>query len=282
MLFLPINKTLLCTGLFLATIFLAVPRAKAQSSDYLNIQALLDDVQKKHQYVSLKLYGYTFTLRRIEQQLDNKGRVKKETVKVFQVFPVHHAMPVMVLLSENGKNLSSARLADEKARANNEWRKRKKASRKVAGQKEQGEMLSFFQTSEFSMSRTEKYKDRDIIVLSFKPRDNLKPSTDSEKFVSKLEGEVWVDALEKSVVKVDARLAENYKVGGVLSFFSFLKPGTSLVIENSRLSDELWVTTSVKFAPLQKVSFFAKGVPDVQIQELSEYKPFDKEADSLY
>jgi len=54
MLFLPINKTLLCTGLFLATIFLAVPRAKAQSSDYLNIQALLDDVQKKHQYVSLK------------------------------------------------------------------------------------------------------------------------------------------------------------------------------------------------------------------------------------
>lgn len=278
----PINKTLLHIGLSLSIIFLAGLHVKAQSSDYLNIQTLLDDVQKKHQDISSKLYGYTFILRRTDQQLDNRGRVKKETVKVFQVFPVPHVMPVMVLLSENGRNLSPTRLADEKARSNEEWRKRKKESQKIVGQKERGGLLAFFQTSEFSMSRTEKYKGRDIIVLSFKPRDKLKPSTDSEKFISKLEGEVWIDILDRAVVKLDARLAENYKVGGILSFFSFLKPGTSLVIENSRVSDELWVTTRVEFAPRQKTAFFTKGVPDVQIQELIEYKPFDKEADSLY
>src|SRR5829696_8217146 len=80
---LPINKTLLYIGLSLSIIFLAVTHAKAQSSDYLNIQVLLDDVQKKHRDISSKLYGYTFTLRRTEQQLDDRGRVKKETVKVF-------------------------------------------------------------------------------------------------------------------------------------------------------------------------------------------------------
>lgn len=279
---LPINKTLLHIGVSLSIIFFAGLVAQAQSSDYLNIQTLLDDVQKKHQDVSSKLYGYTFILRRTDQQLDDRGKVKKETVKVFQVFPVPHVMPVMVLLSENGKDLSPTRLADEKARANKEWRKRKKESQKIVGQKERGGMLAFFQTSEFSTSRTEKHKDRDIIVLSFKPRDNLKPSTDSEKFTSKLEGEVWIDILDRAIIKLDARLAKNYKVGGVFGFFSFLRPGTSLVIENSRVLDELWATTRVEFAPLQKVAFFTKGVRDIQIQELSDYKPFDKEADSLY
>jgi hypothetical protein len=166
MLFLLINKTLLHIGLSLSIIFLAGSHAKAQSSDYLNVQAILDEVRKKHQNVSSKLYGYTFTLRRTEQQLDDKGRVKKETVKVFQVFPLPHAMPVMVLLSENGKDLPPARLADEKARANNEWRKRKKESQKIVEQKGREGMLSFFQTSEFGMSRTEKYKDRDPISNS--------------------------------------------------------------------------------------------------------------------
>ena len=271
------------TGLLL--LFITTPAGvdvNVQLGDGPNLQTLLDQVRSKHQEMSARLRGYTYTLKRTEQELNDKGAVKREQVKVFQVYPTRRGGVVTVLLSEDGKELSPDRLSEEKARANREWQKQKKEAENNPDREGVPGVLSFFPTSEFSVIRSERHGDREVRVLSFKPRDDFKPSNDSEKFTAKLEGEVWIDVAEKVMVKLDARLAKSYRAGGIPGFFSALKPGTSLIIENVPLTNGLWVTARVELALSETGTLFSRGRRDVQKQEMSGHKPFDQEADHLY
>lgn len=255
----------------------------AQLSDDPRTQSLVEAAQSKQKEFSSELLGYTYTLKRSMQELNDKGEIKKERVQVFQVFPVAHGMPVIMLLSENGKDLSPTQLAKEKARANKEWRKRKKDSEKGEGQTELQETPFFLQGSEFTMLRTERYNNSDVIVLRFKPRRDFNPAKDSEKFALSLEGELWIDIAEKAIVKLDAKLAESYKTG-LLGHISPLEPGTSLIIESSPISNDLWATTRIEFIPGQINSLFSKTVHyhRKQKDEMSDYRPFNKNSDDLF
>jgi hypothetical protein len=256
----------------------------AQVGDNSGIQSLVDEAQSNQKEFSSRLRGYTYTLKRSEQELNDRGEVKKEKVKVFQAFPVAHGAPVMMLLSENGKDLSPARLAKEKARANSEWQKRKKESEKNVDQAGPLATPFFFRGSEFTMLRTERYNNRDAIVLKFKPRPDFKPTKDSEQFASSLEGELWIDVSEKAIVKLDAKLAESYNAG-LLGHLSPLQAGTTLYIESSPVSNALWAVTRMEFTPGQKKGpLFSKAVRYSyrQKEELSDYRPFNKDADDLF
>jgi hypothetical protein len=251
----------------------------AQTGDDPGARSLVDEAQSKQKEFSSKLLGYTYTLRRSEQELNERGEVKKEKVKVYQVFPLSHGAPVTVLLSEDGRGLSPSQLAKERARADREWRKRKKESEKGADQTEPQGTFFFFQGSEFRAVRTERYNNRDVIVLNFKPRPGFKPSKDSEGFASGLEGELWIDAAEKVIVRLDAKLAESYKPG-VLGHISPLKPGTSLLIEMSPVSNDIWAMTRMEFTPVQSGSLFSKGVRHRQKEEMSDYRPFNRDTNA--
>jgi hypothetical protein len=279
---LSITKNLLRRGFsIIFSVLLVSSILNAQFSDKPSIQSLVDEAQSKQKEFSLKLYGYTYTLKRSDQELNDKGEIKKEKVQVFQVFPVSNGVPVKVLLNENGKDLSPAQLAKEKARANREWQKRKKESESNGGQTERQQALFFFQMSEYTMLRTDRYNNRDVIVLKFKPRPDFKPVNDSEKFVSRLEGELWIDVAEKTMVKLDGKLGESFK-SGVAGFLSPLQPGTSLLIENSPISNGLWATTLMEFIPVQKGSLLSKSVRYKQKEEMSDYRPFNKDAVDLF
>ena len=73
-----IKNALLQTALlFLFITFFASVNISAQPVDDSNFQALLDQVQSKHQEMMPKLRGYTFVLKLTEQELDDKGGVTR-------------------------------------------------------------------------------------------------------------------------------------------------------------------------------------------------------------
>lgn len=198
------------------------------------------------------------------------------------MFPVAHGAPVEMLVSENGKNLSPAQLAKEKVKATSLWRKRKKEFENNKDQAEPKGTIFFFQGLEFSMLRTERYQEREAVVLRFKPRQDFKPANNSEKFASSLEGELWIDAADKAVMKFDAKLAESYKPG-LLGHIAPLKPGTSLLIESTQVSNGLWAISKMEFTPVQPGVLFSKSVRYYkQKEEMSDYRPFDMNADDLF
>ena len=48
-----------------------------------------------------------------DREINSKGEMKKETIKVYEVFPIANREPVMKLISENGVALSGERAAKE-------------------------------------------------------------------------------------------------------------------------------------------------------------------------
>lgn len=257
--------------------------SNAQLGDNPSTQSLINEAQIKQKEFSSRLSDYTYILKRSMQELNDKGEIKKERIKVFQVFPVAHGMPVMLLLSENGKDLSPAQLGKEKVRANKEWRKRKKVSENNGSLSESLKPPFFLQGSEFITFRSERYNNRDVIILKFKPRHDFKPANDSEKFRSSFEGELWIDVIERAIVKLDGKLTESYNPG-LLGHISPLQPGTSLLIESSPIANNTWAVTRIEFTPGQITSLFSKTARyrSKQKEEMSDYRPFNKDADDLF
>jgi len=250
----------------------------AQTTDIPNIQALIAETESKEKEFAASLQGYKYTSKRIEQDFNDKNEVKSEKVTISQVFPGPDGTPIAMLVSENGKDLSPEQLIKEKKRVNKLWEKAKEEVAKRKKKNATQEPVSLFRAADFSMLRMESLKGRELVVLRFTP----KPIKGSKKFLSQLEGEVWIDLKDKSLARLDAKLSERHKVGGGFLFPAYLEPGTSIVIESAPLSNGIWAITLMEFTPVPKSSLAVKIFRIKQREERSDYIPFDRSVDKLF
>ena len=275
-----------------ATVF--DPPAAAERFDVL---ALLREVSRNQDEVEKRVTEYSFFQKETERQIDGKGIVKKETIKVYEVFPLPNREPIKKLISENGVPLAGDRAAREDQRVLEEFtkaerdkdkdaekaaerraeRERKKAAQKGKDEDEDLEISQFFRNCEFISPRRERFQDRDAIVFDFRAKTGFKPRTRQENLISKLIGVVWIDPLDKQVIRLEARLAEGFKIGGGL--LVSLRPGAALVMEQMRLKEGIWMPRMAQLNLSIKVLMFGGG--DInQTMEWSDYKHFSAGVDS--
>jgi hypothetical protein len=261
----------------------------------LNIAELLRAVARNQAQVDRRVSDYTFTRKETQREFDSKGLVKTEKVTVHEVYPVAGGGSVLKLISEDGVPLSTAQLEREEKRVVEEMAKleRENAKRKEKRERERAErarkrkdagasadgateeenvgIAVFLRACEFISPRRERFQDREVIVFDFRPRPNFKPSTRSEAMVSKLAGVAWVDPVDKHVMRLEARLAESYKVGGGL--LVSVRPGSAVVIEQTRLADGVWLPRYSQINAAAKLFLFA-GFHIDATHEYSNYKRF--------
>lgn len=277
----------------LATTLFDPPRG----AEALDVTTLLHEVSKNQDAVEKRVTEYSFLQKQTVREIDGKGVVKKETVKVFEVFPVANRAPIMKLISENGVALSGDRAAKEDKRVMEEFQKaerdkdkdaqkaaerraareREKAAKSKQDENEDVEISQFFRHCEFVSPRREHFQDRETIVFDFRVQPGFKPSTRQESLISKLVGVVWIDPLDKQVIRLEARLAEGFKMGGGLLLS--LRPGAALVMEQMRLKEGIWMPRFAQINLSIKVLLFGGG--DInQTLEWSDYKHFSADIDS--
>jgi len=267
-----------------------------RAAEALDVTTLLREVSRNQDAVEKRVTEYSFLQKATEREIDGKGMMKKETVKVFEVFPVANRAPIMKLISENGETLSGDRAAKEDKRVMEEFVKaerdkekdaQKAAERKAAREREKAakskdededvEISQFFRHCEFVSPRRERFQDRETIVFDFRVQPGFKPSTRQESLISKLVGVVWIDPIDKQVIRLEARLAEGFKMGGGLVLS--LRPGAALVMEQTRLKEGIWMPRFFQINLSVKVLLFGGG--DInQTIEWSDYKHFSAEIDS--
>ena len=85
---------------------------------------------------------------------------------------------------------------------------------------------------------------------------------------------MWIDAQDKQVVRLEAVLADNYKVGGVL--MANMKKGAAFIIENDRVNNEVWLPSIADFNLSIKV-LLVKGININQVAKYSDYHKFETE-----
>ena len=77
---------------------------------------------------------YSFKQTETDREISSKGELKKQTVKVYEVYPLPNREPVEKLISENGVPLSPERAAKEEKRVQEEFLKAEREKEKDAQQ----------------------------------------------------------------------------------------------------------------------------------------------------
>jgi hypothetical protein len=261
---------------------IASSRFDPPASEALNIDALLKDVDKNQEQIDERISDYTFLEKDTERQINGKGEVTKETVRVYEVYPVTTDRFVRKLVSENGIALAPDRAAKEEKRVVEEMEKaererakdaakRERDKEKSKKEKEEPGISDFMRAAEMVSPRRERLRERETIVFDFRPRPGYKPKNDMEAIAQKLTGIVWIDPVEKQVVRLEARLTDSYKIGGGL--LASVRPGTAFTFEQQRMEDGVWLPVFTQANVSAKILIF-KGMEINITQEFSNYKRF--------
>ena len=149
-------------------------------------------------------------------------------------------------------------------------RRAEREKKKAAGD-DSADISAFLRVCEFVSPRREILGGREAIVFDFRPKQGFKPKNREESLIAKLIGVVWIDPLDKQVIRLEARLAESWKMGGGLLIS--LKSGAGLVMEQTRMVQGVWLPKFAQVNLSLKVLLFGGGDYNKTI-EWSDYRHF--------
>lgn len=245
---------------------------KAETFD---LQKFLQEAERNQAELERRVSEYTFMLKETERELNERGEVKKETVRVYEVYPLLGPKKISVrkLISENGVPLSPERAAKEERRVAEEIARaeREKDKKDDRDEEEDFKVTDFFRICEMVSPRYEEFRGRRTLVFDFRPRVGYRPRNRIESVIARLGGTVWIDVADRQVARLEARLLRDFKVAGGL--LASVRPGASVVFEQTRLPDGVWLPRLAEFNLAAKILFFAKIEMSNRL-EYSDYKRF--------
>ena len=264
-----------------------------QRDETLDVVGLLRAVAQNQDAVEKRVSEYAFLQKETDRELNDKGEIKKETTRVYEIFPLPNREPIRKLISENGVALSEERAAKEAKRVTEEFEKaereraktderaarrraerEKRASKGDSEEDEDPEISQFLKVCEFVSPRRELFGGREAIVFDFRPRAGFKPTNRTETLISKLVGVAWIDPIDKQVMRLEARLSESFKMGGGLVLS--LRPGAGLVMEQTRMAEGVWLPRLAQLN-LSARLFLFRGINVNKTIEWSDYRHFQGE-----
>jgi VWFA-related protein len=186
---------------------------------------LIKQVKKSGEQAYTQLGDYTYNLRKVRRGLTASGKIKSEEYQDFEAYPIKgkHAL---IQLADNGAPLSTARrdlsrktaidaLVKSEGESQSEtqktnsgyWGASMEGAVQTRGKTRRIIFLTIdpeilFDACEFTAPRSLLLEGRETILMNFRPHRDLKLDPDKE-WVSKLIGTVWIDAAEKSLVRIE-------------------------------------------------------------------------------
>ena len=250
-----------------------------------DIDALLRQVAENQNALDELLEKYAYNSVITSREFDKAGALKVKETETFE-HSFYRGRRIRRLVAKNDKLLS----ADEQAREDKKLEKRIKEIEKREAEKEkraeQGKeteeddrriaIADMLRSSKLTSPRRERYRQREVIVFDFEPNPSYKPKKDFEKIMQKFSGAVWVDAGDRQVVRLEAKLIDSFKIGGGL--LASIKPGGSFVMEQDRINNEIWLPTYSEFNMSARFLLVA-GMSFNSVARYSDYKRFNVEAE---
>jgi len=246
----------------------AKPTPKAALPD---AATLLHQLQENQRQIDEIKKNYICTDDEEEYDLDKNGATRKKEVRQYEFYYVER-FPIRKLLSKEGVPLDEhdRRKEDERV-AKDEKKAHERQAKLDRGEQDKNRitMQTFLESSLFQNPRIEDYHGHEVIAMGFIPNPAFKPKGLGESVANKLGGTVWIDEQAHQIVRLEARLLNGQRVGlGLAS----VKEGTSVVLEQQRINDEVWMP-SMSDANLEARIVF-KGLRKRFVDHYSNYKKF--------
>jgi hypothetical protein len=243
------------------------------------MRALLRVVADKDIENDKRQRDYTYIDREVENKLDGKGQTKSTEVKTYEILEIY-GEPVRRLIEKDDKPLDAKETAKEEEkiqkiidkRKNESDEERRKREEKEAKDREDGRKFvrEVADAFDFKLVGTETVGGREAWVIDGEPRPGFEPHMKDAKFLSKFHGRVWIDKGDLQLSKMDIEAIDTVSVGWVLAR---IHKGTRVMLEQTRVNDEVWLPRHVTFKVDARVALF-KGFNMDGDQEFRDYKKF--------
>ena len=243
------------------------------------IRELLRRAEEKDLENAKRQRDYTYLERVERHRLDGHGGIDKTETWTSEVLEIY-GEPVVRRTSKDDKPLSAdeAKNEDEKIqkiidkRKNESEQERRKRLVREEKDREQDRkfVLEIADAFNFQLIGSDVIGGRDTWVFEGEPRPGYEPKDRNAKMLSKFKGRVWIDQAEAQWVKLDITAMDTISVGFVLAR---IHKGTHLVIELTRVNDEVWLPKLVELHFDARVALFKSYDDDVE-QTYRDYKKF--------
>jgi hypothetical protein len=222
---------------------------------------------------------YTYIEREVQNNLDGKGQTKSTEVKTYEILEIYGEQ-VQRLIEKDDKPLDAKEAAKEEEkiqkiidkRKNESDEERTKREEKEEREREDGRKFvrEVADAYDFKLVGTEQVGGRDAWVIDGEPRPGFEPKMKEAKVLSKLHGRVWIDKGDLQLAKMEIEMLDTVSFGWVLAR---IHKGTRVMLEQTRVNDEVWLPRHVTFKVDARVALF-KGYNMDGDQQYRDYKKF--------
>jgi len=282
----PVTRHRVPTTLVLAIAALVCARPTAQDRPLPDFNAFTTQVKKHLQTDEDLQAGYAFTERETEQKLDGSGRIKEQTVKVFEVYP---GLPgedrYRRLIEENGKPVPPAELekrdrerqkkAEEYAREQTTLsesdRQRQRREYEKAMKERREAIDDIFNVFDVRMAGRESIDGHDTIAFTLTPRPKAAPATDSGKMMQHFSARAWISESDYELVRINVEAVEPVSFG--LGLLARLQKGATASYQRRKVNGEAWLPAKVTYRGSGRV-LLVKSMRLGGGSEFSNYRKF--------
>jgi hypothetical protein len=114
-----------------------------------------------------------------------------------------------------------------------------------------------------------------VIAVDFGPNPDFKPKKAIESMVQRLAGVIWIDEKARDVARLEAHFDNSLKIGG--GMLASIEKGSSLVFEQARVNDEVWLPSYVEIHVTGRALLLVKLKAN-EIDRYTDYKKFHSES----
>jgi hypothetical protein len=224
--------------------------------------------------------NFAYQQRQEIRELDHSGKVKSQRTLTWEVAPLEGS-PYKRLVARDDRPLSGAeqRIEEEKLRQNEEQRRNEtpeQRERRVADWRHRQDrqhqpLRELTDAFNFTLAGEEEWNGRPSYKIEALPKPGYKPKSLFTEFFPKVKIHAWIDKSDLGGARIEIEALDTISFGG---FLVRLDKGSQIVIEQTRMDDELWVPQHVSVAALAHV-LLLKGLNREMDYRFSDYKKFD-------
>jgi len=229
----------------------SVPSAKPVDLSEEEIRQLIQKVAENDIANDQKQRDYTYTERQEEHKVDGTGQVRSTESTTHEIM-VLYGEQVERLVRKNDKPLSEKEASKEDERIQKIVEKHKNETEEEREKRQKQEAKDREEEREFVKEVSEAYTfhavgqesiaGRDTYVIDADPRPGFHAHRKEAKYLSKVRGRIWIDKTESQWVKLDVEAIDTLSFG---LFLARVHQGTHIVIEQTRINDEVWLPKHV-------------------------------------
>jgi hypothetical protein len=195
----------------------------------------------------VRMKDYTWVRRETTRKLDAQGNIKSTEGEAYENM-ILFGTPYQKRIERNGEPLPAAEQQREqekidkltvKLERETQSERDRRAAEYAAERKKDREFLREIPAAfDFTLDGEEKIDGHDAWIISAKPKPGYRAQHADAKAFAKIEGKIWIDQREFQWVRVEAKTLETISWGFCIAR---LNPGATLLFEQGRVNDEVWL-----------------------------------------